>query len=86
MRIFAGQVPRLWNSHLNSARVAAVLRTNLARPCGWTMDPVSETVSIVECLIDQMMNDGGIDAVDALWTQDMQWHGAGAPEVKGYEA
>jgi predicted ester cyclase len=46
-------------------------------------DSTSENIALVKRFIDQVVNGGDINAVDKLWTQDMQWHSASMPDVKG---
>lgn len=43
-------------------------------------------MTLIERFVKEVINNGNIDLVDELWTEDMQWHSAGFPDTKGREA
>lgn len=46
-------------------------------------NPNAENVDLVKRFVNEVINDGNLDLVDSLWTENMQWHCAGVPDTKG---
>lgn len=49
-------------------------------------DSAVENTDLVKRFVNEVINNGNIDLVDELWTENMQWHSAGFPDTKGREA